>query len=196
MKNSNNIEIVFTEMFKTSFFLTKGKTALHLFVKFILPIIIGATLLSGCGIYSFRDAVIPENVKTIKIGFVENKARYVNPQLAPQLTDKLMQKIMSQTKLTRTNNDDAHYQIFATITNYDPSQTVGVSAQQASTNRLTVTVHVVLKKTLDNKEQEFDVTRNFDFAATLTLNQAEGQLMDEILRNITDDIFNQIFSNW
>jgi hypothetical protein len=73
---------------------------------------------------------------------------------------------------------------------------LGVSAQQASTNRLTVTVHVVLKKTLDNKEQEFDVTRNFDFSAALTLNQAEGQLMEDILRNITDDIFNQIFSNW
>jgi hypothetical protein len=73
---------------------------------------------------------------------------------------------------------------------------VGVSAQQATTNRLTVTVHVVLKKTLDNKEQEFDVSRNFDFSANLTLNQAEGQLMDDIIRNITDDIFNQIFSNW
>ncbi len=196
MKNSNKIEKVFTEMVNTSFFHTKGKMGLHFFVKFILPITICATLLSGCGIYSFRDAVIPENIKTIKIGFVENKARYVNPQLAPQLTDKLMQKIMNQTKLTRTNNDDAHYQIFATITNYDPSQTVGVSALQASTNRLTVTVHVVLKKTLENKEQEFDVTRNFDFSATLTLNQAEGQLMEDILRNITDDIFNQIFSNW
>lgn len=165
-------------------------------VKFIIPITICATLLSCCGIYSFRDAVIPDNIKTINIGFIENKARYVNPQLAPLLTDKLQQKIMSQTKLTRTNNDDAHYQIFATITNYDPSQTVGVSAQQASTNRLTVTVHVVLKKTLENKEQEFDVTRNFDFSATLTLNQAEGQLMEDIIRNITDDIFNQIFSNW
>ena len=110
--------------------------------------------------------------------------------------DKLQQKIISQTKLIRTNNDDAHYQIYATITNYDPSQTVGVSGQQASTNRLTVTVHVLLKKTLDNKEQEFDVSRNFDFSANLTLNQAEGQLMDDILRNITDDIFNQIFSNW
>jgi hypothetical protein len=73
---------------------------------------------------------------------------------------------------------------------------VGVSAQQASTNRLTVTVHVILKKTLENKEQEFDVTRNFDFSANLTLSQAEGQLMTDILRNITDDIFNQIFSNW
>lgn len=153
-------------------------------------------LLTGCGIYSFRDAVIPDNVKTVKIGFIENKARYVNPQLAPLLTDKLLQKIIGQTKLTRTNSDDAHYQIFATITNYDPTQTVGVSAQQATTNRLTVTVHVVLKKTLDNKELEFDVTRNFDFSANLSLNQAEGQLMEDIVRNITDDIFNQIFSNW
>jgi hypothetical protein len=191
LKNKDYIVII-----KAAVFLKKRKMGMHLFVKFILPITICATLISGCGIYSFRDAVIPENVKTIKIGFVENKARYVNPQLAPLLTDKLMQKIMNQTKLTRTNNDDAHYQIFATITNYDPSQTVGVSAKQASTNRLTVTVHIVLKKTLDNKEQEFDVTRNFDFSATLTLNQAEGQLMEDILRNITDDIFNQIFSNW
>lgn len=196
MKNRHNIEKDFTALFKTSFFLTKGKSGIQLFVKFILPITLYATLLSGCGIYSFRDAVIPDNIKTIKIGFIENKARYVNPQLAPLLTDKLQQKIMSQTKLTRTNNDDAHYQIFATITNYDPSQTVGVSSLQASTNRLTVTVHVILKKTLENKEQEFDVTRNFDFSATLTLNQAEGQLMEDILRNITDDIFNQIFSNW
>ena len=47
-----------------------------------------------------------------------------------------------------------------------------------------------------NKEIEFDVSRNFDFSANLTLNQAESQLMDEIIRSITDDIFNQIFSNW
>lgn len=164
-------------------------------IQWILTLLF-ATAISSCGIYSFKDAVIPENVKTIKIGFIENKARYVNPQLAPLLTDKLQQKILGQTKLTRTNSDDAHYQIFATITNYDPTQTVGVSERQASTNRLTVTVHVVLKKTLENKEQEFDVSRNFDFSANLSLSQAEAQLMDDIVRNISDDIFNQIFSNW
>ena len=174
----------------------KNTTLKNNYFKHILALLFISIGLSGCGIYSFKDAVIPDNIKTIKIGFIENKARYVNPQLAPQLTDKLLQKIISQTKLTRTNSDDAHYQIYATIINYDPSQTVGVSAQQASTNRLTVTVHVILKKTLENKEQEFDVTRNFDFSANLTLSQAEGQLMSDILRNITDDIFNQIFSNW
>jgi len=153
-------------------------------------------LLQGCFVYKFNDAVIPANVKTVKIGFIDNKARYVNPQLSPKLTDKLQAKITSQTKLTRTNNDDADYVINGSITNYDPSQTVGVSAQQASTNRLTVTVHIILRKTLENKVEEFDVTRSFDFSANLTLQQAEGQLLDEVIRNITDEIFNRIFNNW
>ena len=153
-------------------------------------------LLQGCFVYKFNDAVIPANVKTVKIGFIDNRARYVNPQLSPKLTDKLQAKITSQTKLTRTNNDDADYVINGSITNYDPSQTVGVSAQQASTNRLTVTVHIILRKTLDNKVEEFDVTRSFDFSANLTLQQAEGQLLDEVIRNITDEIFNRIFNNW
>lgn len=162
----------------------------HLLILLIIPFI------TGCGVYSFKDAVIPENVKTIKIGFFENRARYVNPQLSPKLTDKVQMKITSQTKLTRTNNDDAHYIINGTITNYDPSQTVGVSGQQATTNRLTVTVHVILKKTLDNQVEEFDVSRSFDYSANLTLQQAEGQLLDEVIRTITDEIFNHIFSNW
>ena len=35
---------------------------------------------------------------------------------------------------------------------------------------------------------------NFDFSANLSLSQAEAQLMEDIVRNISDDIFNQIFS--
>lgn len=163
----------------------------------LLPnLLIIIILLTGCKIYSFKDAVIPQDVKTVKVGFIENRARYVNPQLSPKLTDKVQSKIISQTKLTRTNNDDAHYVINGTITNYDPSQTVGVSAQQATTNRLTVTVHIVLKKTLENKEEEFDVSRSFDYSANLTLQQAEGQLLDEVVRSLSDEIFNRIFSNW
>src|SRR5688500_15822636 len=63
--------------------------------------------LSSCRIYSFKDVSIPPEVKTVKIGFIENKARYVNPQISPRLTDRLQQKITGQTRLTRTNNDDA-----------------------------------------------------------------------------------------
>lgn len=150
----------------------------------------------SCKIYSFRDVSIDyTKIKTVKIGFIENRARIVNPQLSPLLTDKLQQKITQQTKLTRTNNDDAHYQISGAITDYSVS-TTGVSSQQAATNRLTVSVHITLKNTVDNKIEEFDITRNFDFSANLSLDQAQAGLQDEMLRNLTDEIFNKIFSNW
>lgn len=168
-----------------------GKTArVFLLLCFI-------SLAAGCSFrYSFKDAVIPADVKTVKIGFVENRATYVSPQLSQKFFDKIQQKIIGGTKLTRTNDDNAHYVINSTITRYDATQTVGVSAQQASTNRLTVTLHVILKKTLTNESEEFDVSRSFDYSANLSLQQAEAQLLDEVVRTLSDDIFNRIFSNW
>ena len=159
-------------------------------------LIIAAILLTSCGIHKFNDASIDPAVKTIKLGFIENRARYVNPQLSPKLNDKWQLKIAGQTKLTRVTSDDAHYVISGTITNYDASQTVGISNQQASTNRLTVTIHIVFRNTLSNKTEEFDVSRSFDFDANLTLTQAETRLLDEMVRSLTDDMFNRIFSNW
>ena len=150
---------------------------------------------SSCSVYSFRDVSIPPEVKTIKIGFIENKARYINPVLSPMLTDRLQQKITGQTRLTRTNNDDAHFQINGYISE-DNITTSGISAQQAATNRLTISVHIIFRNTLTGKTEEYDVSRNFDFSANLTRQQAENGLRDEILRNLTDEIFNRIFSNW
>jgi len=151
--------------------------------------------LSSCHVYSFKDVSIPPEVKTVKIGFIENKARYVNPQLSPRLTYRLQQKITGQTRLTRTNNDDAHYQISGYISQ-DNITTAGISNQTAATNRLTIGVHITFLNTLTAKTEEFDITRNFDFNANLSRQQAEAGLNDEILRNLTDDIFNRIFSNW
>lgn len=150
----------------------------------------------SCGIYSFKDTSIDYNkIKTINIKFVENKARYVNPQLSPRLTDNLQRKVSNSTKLVRTNNEDANLVVSSTVTDYSVT-TAAITTQQATANRLTITVHVLVKNNVDNKEQEFDVSRNFDFAASLSLQQAETQLQDEILRNLTDEIFNHLFSNW
>ena len=72
-------------------------------------------LLVSCGIYKFNDASIDPNIKTVKIGYIDNKARYINPQFAAKLTDRIQQKIISATKLTRTNNDDADYVITSIV---------------------------------------------------------------------------------
>jgi hypothetical protein len=75
--------------------------------------------------------------------------------------------------------------------------TSGISNQQAATNRLTVTVHLVFQNKIDpEKNFEADVSRNFEFSASLSLSQAEAQLGETIIRNMVDEMFNRIFSNW
>jgi len=146
--------------------------------------------------YSFKDVTIAPEVKTAKVNYFGNKASYINPQLSPALTEKLRQKINGQTRLTLIQADDAHYDISGWISQYMLT-TSGISNQQAATNRLVITVHVIFRNRLDDKMNfETDLSRNFDFDARLTLQQAESQKGDEIVRNMTDEIFNRIFSNW
>jgi hypothetical protein len=161
-------------------------------------LVIGFCFLStSCGVYTFKDISIDyTKVKTIKISFFENKARYVDPQFSPQLTDKLRQKITNQTRLTQITTDDASYDVSGYVSAFDVS-TSGVSQQQASTNRLTVTVHLIFKNRVDDKKsKETDISRNFDYSSTLSLTDAEPTLLPTIISNMTDEIFNSIFSDW
>ena len=145
--------------------------------------------------YSLKDVSIPPEVKTVKVFFIENKARYINPQLSPKLTDKLRQKIVNQTRLSQTNNE-ADYEISGYISDYSVS-TSGISQQQAASNNLNVSVHIIFRNKLDDKKNfETDITRNFPFSATKSLTQAEAELNDQMVTNLTDEIFNRIFSNW
>ncbi|NDF97720.1 MAG: hypothetical protein EB101_02085 [Chitinophagia bacterium] len=151
--------------------------------------------LTGCGVYRFTDASVPDSIKTIKVNFIENKASYVNPQLSPRLTDKLRQKIIAQTRLTQTNRDNADWEITATITQYTFS-TSAIAGQQAANNRLTVGVQIVLYDRTADETRRYEVSRSFEFKGTLSFQAAEASLGDEMTRTLTDDIFNKLFSNW
>ena len=147
--------------------------------------------------YSFKDtSPIPQEVKTFRVNYLENRAQYVNTQLSPQLTEKLKQKIINTTRLRQTNDDDAHYDISGFVSQYYTS-TISISGNNSSGNRLTVGFHLVFRNTLDEKKNfEADLTRTFDFDANLSLSQAESTLNNDIVKNIVDEVFNKIFSNW
>ena len=158
---------------------------------FITAVLSGS---SSCGIYKFNDASVPDSIKTVKVNFIENRATYVNPQLSPRLTDKLRQKIIGQTKLIQTNNEP-DWEIDGTITQYSFS-TSAITGQQAANNRLTVAVQMVLSDRKANKTEKIDVSRSFEFKGNQSFQQAENDLAEEMIRTLTDDIFNKLFSKW
>ncbi len=150
---------------------------------------------TGCKVYSFRDFSIPDSIQVIKVNYIDNKASYVNPNLTPRLTDRIRQKIVSQTRLKQTNGSDTDWELNAVVTGYSFS-TSGISNQQVATNRLTITVKVTINKIKSGEVEDHDISRSFDFAASQSIQQAENNLLDEIIRGLADDIFNKIFSDW
>ncbi len=173
-------------------------------VLFLLSLTVTAIFFSAtmtsCGVYSFSEkGSVPDSIKTVKVNFIENRAPYVNPQLSPNLTDKLRQKIVNQTKLSSTNNDNADWEISGTVADYSVT-TTGVTStngqSQSSINRLTVRVHITINKRKEGKQEEVDVSRSFDFSAQQSLQTAESALLDEMVKNLSDEIFNHLFSNW
>lgn len=160
-----------------------------------LMAIIGCTILNSCGVYSFTGANVEG--KNINFHTLDNRARNVVPSLTATLTDKIRNRILSQTGLAPTNSDEADYDISGAIIAYNVSVTGVQNTQTASLNRLTITVQIdfVNKK---NPKASFkqSFSRFSDFAATQALQNVENQLIEEIGKQLADDIFNKAFVNW
>ena len=150
---------------------------------------------TGCNIYKFNEATIPDSIKTVKVNFIENKAQYINPQLSPRLTDKIRQKIVGQTRLSQTNSDNADWEISGYISQYSFS-TSAISGQQVATHRLTVGGHITVNTRKADEIKDHDGSRSFEFKGSQSFQQAEATLIDEMTRTLTDEIFNKLFSNW
>ena len=176
-------------------FLATRKSILH---RWFLAcgLLLAAICIQATCKYGFKDVSLPPEVKTFRVNYFENKAEYKNPQLSPQLTEKLKQKIISTTRLQQVNGDEAHYDINGYVSSYYTS-TTGITNGNTSLNRLTATFHLIFKNTLEEKKNfEADVTYSVDFDANLSLSQVEQAKGDEIAKNLTEAIFNKIFSNW
>ena len=179
-----------------------GNRSRHFFRGMLVPcclMLAFVSIQSTCK-YGFKDtSPLPADVKTFRVNYFENKAQYVNPQLAPQLTEKLKQKIINTTRLRQTNTDDADYDISGYVSEYYTT-TTGISGNNASQNRLNVSFHLNFKNNKavdDNKKTiEADIPVNIDFPASQTLSQAESANSTKIISNIVDAVFNKIFSNW
>lgn len=159
----------------------------------LLPILL--FICSGCGVYSFTGANVEG--KTLNMHTLENRARNVVPTLSPTLTNKIRSRILTQTGLSPVNTDNADYDISGTITAYEVTVSGVQNTQVASQNRLTISINIIYKNKLNEKNnfnQTF--TRFEDYPASTSLQSAESALVEKIGNQLADDIFNKAFVNW
>lgn len=159
-------------------------------------ILICCFLLSSCGIYSFSGASIPAEAKTVSVQYFPNNAPLVNPLLSDAVTNGLNDIFVNQTILQSVaqNGDLA---LEGEITGYSTSPIAITGNQTAAMNRLTITVNVRFTNRYDaskNFEQKFSQYQ--DYPSNQDLSAVQDVLVEQIVQDLCEDIFNKAVVNW
>lgn len=153
---------------------------------------------SACTIkYSFTGASIPPGTETVSVSNFPNMAPLVNPMLSNTLTEALKDKFMTQTSLQLIQqNGDLQFE--GSIVEYQTKpMAIQAGSDQAAQNRLTISIKVKFTNRNDPKA-DFDTrfTRYSDYDSNNNLQDVEDGLVDEIVEQLIDDIFNKAVVNW
>ncbi len=162
----------------------------------VATLLVMLTLLHGCTVnYGFSGGD-PGNAKTMSIELFDARAPLSTPQSAQTFTETLRDLLLAQTplKFAATNGD---VQYSGAIVGYDV-QPVSIQANEtAALNRLTMTVSVTYVNTLEPKKNtEMQLSRFADYNSTQDLVMVEEQLVQEIGKQLAQDIFDRTLGSW
>lgn len=165
-------------------------------MTFLVMVILGI-LMNGCKVsYSFSGVNISPEVQTYSVDYFPNRAPIVQAQLSQLFTEALMDKIQGSTSLDLAT-EGGDVQFSGEITGYETRPTAITGQETAARNRLTITVRV---KYTNLVEPELDYDTSFsryeDYDASRNLTDVENELIDLIVENLIEDIFNRAFVSW
>ena len=174
----------------------KGRTIFSI-MGMVAALVATMLLVHSCGIYSFTGTSIQPEVKTVTINYFEYQALKVNPSLSNDLTNALQDKFLKLTKLEQVDMD-GDIEITGAVTGYDVKATAITANEQASQNRLTVTVKISCtnRQFPEDDFQDKSFSAYADFDAMQQLDAVEASLCEEIIEQLCDDMFNATVANW
>ena len=153
-------------------------------------------LVSSCGIYSFSGTSIKPDVKTCEVEYFVNKAMQVNPSLANDLTEALIDKYNKLTTLDMVT-DGGDLTVYGEILTYDLRPMAVTADEVASQTRLTIGIKLYYTNRLHPEE---DFEKNFsayqDFDSNQSFDAVESTLVYDIIEILVEDIFNATVANW
>lgn len=163
-----------------------------------LCLLIGMVV-TACSIsYKFNGASIDyTKVKTITIKDFPNQAPLVYPPLSQEFTEALKDIYTRQTRLQLVNNN-GDLELEGEITGYEVTPMAVQEDAWSSQTKLTITVRVRYSNRTNPEEdfeQSFSAYREFSDAAGM-LQDVQAGLCEEIVEELTDQIYNATVANW
>ena len=157
-----------------------------------------SSLLTSCKVsYTFNGASIDyTKTKTIQIADFPIRSNYVWGPMASIFNNQLKDQYANHTKLTQVKRN-GDLKVEGEITRYE-QRNKSVSAEGSSAQvELSMTVNVRFTNNVNHKEDfEKSFTASQSYDSNLSLNAVQEELVTQMVKDITDQIFNSTVANW
>lgn len=161
-------------------------------------LLIATLFLFGCKVsYNFNAGAIDyEKYKSISIVDFPNNAELVNPTLSNFFSETLKDKFIRQTRLEiLREGGDMHVE--GEIVGYRLDAMAISADTYAAETKLTLTINV---RFIDSKNPENDFEKSYSafqmFDSSNMLSAVEAELLDIIVKEIVDNIYNDTVARW
>lgn len=153
-------------------------------------------LFSGC--YTFKGISIDPAVNTFAVRNFEVTADNAPPIFGLDFSERLRDKIRSETRLTQ-NTEDPDVEFTGRIEGYNVVPVAPKPGEFVALNRLEVRMRIAYKNNRDEKKG-WSAERSFshfaEFSNTTDLLTAQDGLLRQIGDQLLEDIFNAAFNDW
>ena len=146
--------------------------------------------------YSFKGISIPPEVNTYYISTFENRAGNAPAGIEQLFSETLKEKIRNESRL-KFSEDDPDIEFEGSISSYNVRSMSPTAGNETAFNRLNISINVEFTNARDEEEdwqKSFSWYRDFTNDEDLTANQDD--FIEEIFEQLTEDVFNQAFTNW
>lgn len=157
-------------------------------------IIVVFIFFAGC--YSFKSTSIDTNINTFYVPLMESRADNGPATLAITFTEKLKDKIRSQSRL-RFQDTDPDLSFLGTVESFNVTSQAPTSENISALSRLTISIKIDFENRHDetkNWSQSFSYFQDFDGRTNLL--DVQESLINTISNQISEDIFNRAFGDW
>lgn len=166
--------------------------------KIIICLILALSFTSCSVSYKFNGASVDyTKIKSIDIRDFTNQATRVYPPLTQVLNERLRDTFTRNTKLNVLNNKPADLELEGEVTRYDLTPMAVQADALAGQTRLTLAVRIRYINNVNPSEDKEETFSSYqDFNSDRLLDDVQDQLIDVMVKDIVNQIFNATLSNW
>lgn len=169
-----------------------NRRPLPLLLLLLLPLL----LANGC--YSLKGISIDSRVNTFFVNTFETVAANAPPTLNIDFTERLKDKIRSETRL-QLKTEEADVNFTGKIMDYRVVPVAPKPGETVALNQLVIVIQVAAENMKEEKidwPKEKSFSYFAEFSNSTDLLSVQDQLVRQISDQLLEDIFNYFFNNW